>query len=215
MSTTVRPDNLRAALDAKLAAAMSQLVELREAEQPRVTLHLNPREIVGAFLQYAGRVYPIADAFGRAQAGDLQFDAWYGQWMENARRRRSSAMEATARGACATGARAGNRADRASRFPSRRTLRSPCSSRCPARGRTFASGSFASPPPRTELRATSATTTCDWRGASRTTSSATTPGFSRGCSARNSRHAAPRRYGNEGQTRSQYRDRATTAHPRD
>jgi hypothetical protein len=81
MSTTVRPDNLRAALDAKLAAAMSQLVELREAEQPRVTLHLNPREIVDTFLMYACRIYPIADTFGRAQAGDLQFDAWYGQWI--------------------------------------------------------------------------------------------------------------------------------------
>jgi hypothetical protein len=81
MSSTVRPDNLRAALDAKLAAAMSQLVDLREAEQPRVTPHLNPREIIGSFLQYAGAVYPIADTFGRAQAGDLQFDAWYGQWL--------------------------------------------------------------------------------------------------------------------------------------
>lgn len=82
MSSTVRPDNLRAALDAKLAAAMAQLVELREAEQPRVTVHLNPRENVGAFLLYLSRVYPIADTFGRAQAGDLQFGAWYGQWVE-------------------------------------------------------------------------------------------------------------------------------------
>jgi hypothetical protein len=82
MSSTVRPDNLKAALDAKLAAAMSQLVELREAEQPRVTLHLNPREIIDAFLQYVGRVHPIAEAFGREQAGDLQFDAWYAQWLE-------------------------------------------------------------------------------------------------------------------------------------
>jgi hypothetical protein len=82
MSTTVRPDNLRAALDAKLAAAMSQLADLREAEQPRVTPHLNPREIIETFLLYACRVYPIADTFGRAQAGDLQFEAWYGQWLE-------------------------------------------------------------------------------------------------------------------------------------
>jgi len=81
MSTTVRPDNLRAALDAKLAAAMSQLVELREAEQPRATVHLNPREIIETFLQYACRVYPIVETFGRAQAGDLQFDAWYAQWI--------------------------------------------------------------------------------------------------------------------------------------
>ena len=80
MSTTVRPDNLRAALDAKLAAAMSQLLDLREAEQPRVT-PLNPREIVDTFLLYACRVHPIAENFGRAQAGDLQFDAWYGQWL--------------------------------------------------------------------------------------------------------------------------------------
>lgn len=80
-SSTVRPDNLKAALDAKLAAAMSQLAELREAEQPRATLHLNPREIVDKFLQYACRVQPIADAFGREQAGDLQFEAWYGQWL--------------------------------------------------------------------------------------------------------------------------------------
>jgi hypothetical protein len=82
MSTTVRPDNLRAALDAKLAAAMSQLVELREAEQLRVTLHLNPREIIGSFLAYACRIQPIAELFGRTHAGDLQFDTWYGQWME-------------------------------------------------------------------------------------------------------------------------------------
>lgn len=81
MSTTVRPDNLRAALDAKLAAAMSQLVDLREAEQPRATLHLNPREIVETFLLYACRIQPIAEAFGREQASDLQFDAWYGQWL--------------------------------------------------------------------------------------------------------------------------------------
>lgn len=81
MSTTVRPDNLKAALDAKLAAALSQLVDLREADQPRVTLHLNPREIIDTFLQHAGRIYPIADTFGRAQAGDLQFEAWYGQWL--------------------------------------------------------------------------------------------------------------------------------------
>lgn len=85
MSTTVRPDNLRAALDAKLAAAMSQLVDLREAEQPRITIHLNPRAIVGTFLLYACGVYPIADAFGRAQAGDLQFDAWYAQWTKSLR----------------------------------------------------------------------------------------------------------------------------------
>jgi hypothetical protein len=81
VSSTVRPDNVKAALDAKLAAAMSQLVELREAEQP-ATLHLNPREIIDAFLLYACRVQPIAETFGREQAGDLQFDAWYGQWVD-------------------------------------------------------------------------------------------------------------------------------------
>ena len=80
MSTTIRPDNLRAALDAKVAAALSQLVELREAEQPRVTPHLNLREIVGAFLLYARAVFPIAHTFGDAQAGELQFNAWYKQW---------------------------------------------------------------------------------------------------------------------------------------
>jgi hypothetical protein len=82
VSTTIRPDNLRAALDARLAAAMSRLVDLREAEQPRVTMHLNPREIVGAFLLYARGVYPIAVAFGEAHAGHLQFHAWYGRWIE-------------------------------------------------------------------------------------------------------------------------------------
>jgi hypothetical protein len=81
-SSTVRPDNLRAALDAKLAAAMSQLVELREAEQPRVTAHLNPRTIIESLVSYVGRVYPIADTFGRTQAGDLQFDAWYRRWID-------------------------------------------------------------------------------------------------------------------------------------
>jgi hypothetical protein len=82
MSGTLRPDNLRAALDAKLAAALSQLVELREAEQPRVTLHLSQREIIAAFVLYAGSVYPIADAFGKAQAGELQFNAWFEQWVK-------------------------------------------------------------------------------------------------------------------------------------
>ena len=82
MSSTVRPNNLRAALDAKLAAAMSQLIELREAEQPRVTPHLNPREIVGTFVLYARGVYSIVDAFGKAQVGDLQLSAWYGQWVD-------------------------------------------------------------------------------------------------------------------------------------
>jgi len=81
MSSTLRPGNLRAALDAKLAAAMSQLAELQEADQPRVTPHLNAREIVGSFLLYARGVYTVAAAFGSAQVGDLQFNAWYGQWM--------------------------------------------------------------------------------------------------------------------------------------
>jgi hypothetical protein len=80
MSSTVRPDNLRAALDAKLAAAMSQVVELREAEQPRVTPHLSSREIIGTFLGYARGVYSIAAAFGSQQIGDLQFNSWYAQW---------------------------------------------------------------------------------------------------------------------------------------
>src|SRR5262245_56935417 len=81
MSSTVRPDNVKAALDAKRAAALSQLAELREAEEPPVTLHLSPRESIVAFLQYACRIQPIADAFGREQAGDLVFDAWYGEWL--------------------------------------------------------------------------------------------------------------------------------------
>jgi hypothetical protein len=82
MSSTVRPDNLRAALDAKLAAAMSQLVELREAEQPRLTQHLSPREIVGTFLLYVRGVFPMVDTLGNAQVGHLQFAAWSAQWME-------------------------------------------------------------------------------------------------------------------------------------
>jgi hypothetical protein len=82
MSSTVRPDNLRAALDARLAAAMSQAVELREAELPRVTPHLNAREIVGAFLQYARGVHAIVDAFGKAQVGDLQLASWHAQWTQ-------------------------------------------------------------------------------------------------------------------------------------
>ena len=79
--STVRPDNLKAALDAKLAAAMSQLVDLREAEQARVA-HLNPREIVRSFLLYARGVCAIVETFGKSQAGHLQFNAWYGQWSQ-------------------------------------------------------------------------------------------------------------------------------------
>ena len=179
MSTTVRPDNLRAALDAKLAAAMSQLVELREAEQPRVTLHLNPREIVGTFLLYACRVPPIADTFGRAQAGDLQFDAWYGQWTETLgdadRALWKQLREERVRQELGQGTALIESRD----F----RLVGPFDHRASAdRPAREADDSQEAHPLRclsgSELRATSATTTCDWRGASRTTSSATTPGFS-------------------------------------
>jgi hypothetical protein len=68
------------ALDAKFAAALSRLIELGEADQPRATLHLSPREIIGAFFDYVRSVYRIADIFGRAQVGELQFNAWYQQW---------------------------------------------------------------------------------------------------------------------------------------
>jgi hypothetical protein len=81
MSSTVRPDNLKAALDAKVAAAMAQLGELRESEQPRITPHLNPRESVRSFLLYARGVCSVASTFGRVQAGELQFDTWYEQWV--------------------------------------------------------------------------------------------------------------------------------------
>ena len=81
MSSTLRPDNLKAALHAKLAAAQGQLMALHEAEQPCLTPHLSPRQIVISFMGYAGGVYAIADAFGRAEVGELQFNAWYEQWM--------------------------------------------------------------------------------------------------------------------------------------
>ncbi len=80
MSATVRPDNLKAALDAKLAAALAQLADLREAEQPRFTPHLSPRELVSALVLYARGVHTVASAFGTAQAGELQYNAWYEQW---------------------------------------------------------------------------------------------------------------------------------------
>ncbi len=80
MSATVRPDNFRAALDAKIAAALAQLADLREAEQPRVTPHLSARELVGALLLYTRGVHAIASAFGKAHVGELQYDAWYEQW---------------------------------------------------------------------------------------------------------------------------------------
>jgi hypothetical protein len=83
MSTTIRPDNLKAALDARVAAAMAQLGELRESEQPRITPHLNAREITRSFLNYARGVVSIASTFGRAQAGELQFDTWYEQWVNS------------------------------------------------------------------------------------------------------------------------------------
>lgn len=80
MPATIRPDTLKVALDAKIAAAATDLVELREAEELRVTPHLSPREIIGALLSHARGVYPIADTFGKAQAGDLVFNAWYQTW---------------------------------------------------------------------------------------------------------------------------------------
>jgi hypothetical protein len=73
-------ERLKDALQAKLAAAASQLLELREAEEPRVTPHLNPRQIIGELLSHLRGVQPIASKFGKAQAGDLQFNAWYESW---------------------------------------------------------------------------------------------------------------------------------------
>src|SRR4029077_8860950 len=81
MGSVVRPGMLKAALAAKLAAAASQLLALREAEQPRLTPHLDsPRQIIAAFLPQVDGVYPIVDAFGRANAGELVFKAWYENW---------------------------------------------------------------------------------------------------------------------------------------
>ena len=51
-------------------------------EQPRPTPHLNPREIVGAFLLYARGIFALLRTFGRTQAGELQFNAWYEQWVK-------------------------------------------------------------------------------------------------------------------------------------
>jgi hypothetical protein len=82
MSATVRPDNLKAALDAKIAAALAQLAELRESEEPRITPHLNPRELVASLLLYAHGIYSVASSFGRAQVGELQYEAWYEQWKQ-------------------------------------------------------------------------------------------------------------------------------------
>ena len=82
MSSTLRPDNLKAALDAKVAASMAQLAEVREMEQPRLTPHLNPRETVRAFLLYARSICPLLRTFGSTQAGELQFNAWYEQWVK-------------------------------------------------------------------------------------------------------------------------------------
>ena len=82
MSSTLRPDNVKAALAAKLAAAMAQLAELREAEQPRLTTHLSARELIGALLGYARSVPAVATAFGKAHAGELQFDSWHDQWVK-------------------------------------------------------------------------------------------------------------------------------------
>ena len=51
-------------------------------EQPRLTPHINPREIVGTFLLYARGIFPLLSTFGRTHAGELQFNAWYEQWVK-------------------------------------------------------------------------------------------------------------------------------------
>ena len=79
MSATVRPDNLKAALDAKIAAGLAQLSELRESEQPRIT-PLNPRELVAALLRYARGVNTVAGGFAKGLVGELQYNSWYEQW---------------------------------------------------------------------------------------------------------------------------------------
>jgi hypothetical protein len=80
MGTIIRPDMLKSALAAKLAAATAEIARLREAEEARLTPHLNPREIVATALRHTRGVYAIADTFGKAQAGDLVFNAWYDTW---------------------------------------------------------------------------------------------------------------------------------------
>jgi hypothetical protein len=80
MPTTIPRERLKDALHARLAAATSQLLELREADEPRVTPHLNPRQIIDDFLLHVRGVYSVADKFGKAQAGDLGFNAWYDSW---------------------------------------------------------------------------------------------------------------------------------------
>jgi len=71
---------LKSALGAKLAAAQAQMLDLREAEQPRLTPHLSPHEIIGAFLVHMRGIQPIVDVFGRAHAGELMFKAWHEAW---------------------------------------------------------------------------------------------------------------------------------------
>ena len=80
MGTIIRPDMLKNALGAKLAAAAAQIAALHEAEEPRLTPHLNPRESIAACMMHMRSVHPIADAFGKAQAGDLVFNSWYETW---------------------------------------------------------------------------------------------------------------------------------------
>jgi hypothetical protein len=80
MGAIVRPDMLKGVLSSKLSAATTQLLELREAEQPRLTPHLSPHQIVDAFLLHARGVYPIVDAFGKLHAGDLVYKAWHEAW---------------------------------------------------------------------------------------------------------------------------------------
>ena len=179
MSTTVRPDNLRAALDAKLAAAMSQLARAarsRGTARHSASQPARDRRYVPAVREprLSDRRH-LREGAGRRLAVRCVVQAMAG----NARRRRSSSMETTARRACATGARAGSRADRGRDF----RVVGPFDHRAPVGARRAGGRSQAAHPlrrpPRIELRATSATTTCGWRDASRTTSSATTPDFFR------------------------------------
>jgi hypothetical protein len=78
---TVRPDELRPALKAKLTDATWQWHHMREQEQPRLTTNLNPRDIVAHFLPAARGVWPTAFEFAKGQ--QVNFGKWYQDWRDS------------------------------------------------------------------------------------------------------------------------------------
>jgi hypothetical protein len=74
MSATVRPQKLREALNAKLAAAVQCVFELQQAELPEFNRYQEPQQSIVDFLHAAHGVYPVVTTFAESHTQRADFE---------------------------------------------------------------------------------------------------------------------------------------------